>query len=124
MSEQNLLDKTVLETSVSDFSISDEDSGVMASGFDTSIRYRDKRAVIDLQTKDAVFFLKEMLREPVSAEILQGTLTLDFSDDDLQVYSEKIQLKNSHINSFSRLKLQFSAENNIPRNNTLKNMHC
>lgn len=113
MSEQNLLDKIVLETSISDFSISDGDSGVMVSGFDTTIRYRDKRAVIDLQTKDAVFVLKEMLREPVSAEILQGTLTLDYSDDDLQIYSEKIQLKNSHINSFSRLKLQLSAENNV-----------
>ncbi|NOQ87807.1 MAG: hypothetical protein GQ550_02695, partial [Gammaproteobacteria bacterium] len=45
MSEQNLLDKIILETSISDFSISDGDDGNMAAGFDASIRYGNKQAV-------------------------------------------------------------------------------
>jgi uncharacterized protein YhdP len=113
MSEQNLLDKIILETSISDFSISDGDDGNMAAGFDASIRYGNKQAVIDLQTKDAVVGIKEMLREPVSIEILQGALTLDYIDDNWQINTDQLQLKNSHINSFSRLNLQISADNNI-----------
>ncbi|NOQ87397.1 MAG: hypothetical protein GQ550_00585, partial [Gammaproteobacteria bacterium] len=87
--------------------------GNMAAGFDASIRYGNKQAVIDLQTKDAVVGIKEMLREPVSIEILQGALTLDYIDDNWQINTDQLQLKNSHINSFSRLNLQISADNNI-----------
>ena len=113
MSEENLLDKLILETSISDFSMHDSVNGLLLAGFDAAIQYDKKRAIVDMQTKDAEIELSKLLRESISAEILQGELTLDYSDEGWQVNTDKLQLKNSHINTFSRLNLQVPADDNV-----------
>ena len=113
MSEENLLDKLILETSISDFSMHDSVNGLLLAGFDAAIQYDKKRAIVDMQTKDAEIELNKLLRESISAEILQGELTLDYSDEGWQVNTDKLQLKNSHINTFSRLNLQVPADDNV-----------
>ena len=113
MSEENLLDKLILQASISDFSMFDSVNGLKLAGFDASIQYKNNQATVDLQTKDAEVELKKLLREPISAEILQGKIMLDYVDDNWQINTSQLQLKNSHVNSFSRLNLQISAENNI-----------
>jgi uncharacterized protein YhdP len=113
MSKEKLLDSLTVQASIIDFSMLDNVNGIKLSGFDASLRYSKKQAVIELQTKDAEVELKDMLRNPVSAEILQGELTLDYIDDNWGVNTSQLQLKNSHINSFSRLNLQVSADNKI-----------
>ena len=110
MSEQNLRDKLVLSAAVSDFSITDNAHGFMLAGADASISYEKDHAVIDLQTKDAQVEYKELLREPASIGILQGTLNVDHIDDRWQINTEQLQLKNDHINSFARLNVQVSAD--------------
>jgi len=113
MSEQNLLDKLILETSVSDFSMTDAADGLIFKGFDTTIQYNNKHMVVDLQTKDAEVEYKKLLREPITVGILQGEVTLDYIDDNWRIKTDQLQLKNNHINSFSRLNLQVSADNKI-----------
>jgi len=113
MSGQNLFDKLTLETSISDLSMRDSDSGISIAGFDASIQYEKKRVIVDFQTKNAEVEYKALLRKPVSAEILQGEVTLDYIDDSWQIVTSQFQFKNSHINSFSRLNLQISADNNV-----------
>ncbi len=113
ISEQNLLDKLTLETSINNFSMRDNKNGFAFSGFDASIQYNKKQIVIDLQTKGADIELKKVLRRPVSVEILQGMLTLDFNDDALQVTSDQLQIKNAHINAYSRLNLQVLPDRTV-----------
>jgi uncharacterized protein YhdP len=113
LSEQNLLDKLKLETSISDLSLSDSSDGLMLAGLDASIKYEKQHATIDVQTKDAAFDYKSLLREPVSVGVLQGMFTLDHVDDNWQINTDELQLQNDHINSFSRLRLQLSADNNV-----------
>ena len=113
ISEEVLLENLILEASVSDFSMNDKVSGVMLAGFDASIQYNESQAIIDLETRNAHVDMKKLLREPVSAEILQGTLTLSRNDDVWQISTDKLQLKNPHINSYSRLNLQLSPEKKI-----------
>ncbi|VAW50591.1 hypothetical protein MNBD_GAMMA06-1670 [hydrothermal vent metagenome] len=113
MSEKNLLDKLILETSVNDFSMRDDEKGFAFSGFDASFQYNNKQMVVDLQTDNADVEWQKFFRQPVSAEILQGILTFDFNDDTLQVASSQLQLKNAHINSYSRFDLQILSDNTI-----------
>ncbi|MCK4833113.1 MAG: hypothetical protein KAT12_00005, partial [Gammaproteobacteria bacterium] len=113
MSEANLADKLYLETSISNFSMRDEDNGIRLSGIDASVRYDEKQAVVGLQSKDAVVELKGLMRGPVSADILQGELMLQNIDENWQLTTSSLQLKNSHVNTFSRLDMRLSAEDEI-----------
>ncbi len=111
MSEQNLLDKLTVEAVLNDFSIANHADGFKLTGLDGALNYSKPQAVIDLQTKDAVFEYKELFSEPIVVGTLQGKLTLARMDDGWQASTEQLQLKNNHINTFSRFVLNVSAEN-------------
>lgn len=113
ISAQNLLDKLIVEASIIDFSVVDRAGGFKLEGLDAAIHYAKEHAVIDLQTEGAEVEYKELLTEPVAVGILQGQLTLDHIDDSWQLSTEQLQLKNDHINTFSRFDLVISADKNI-----------
>jgi len=113
MSVQNLFDKLKIEFVLSNFSLVDRGGRFKLAGFDASVKYAKNKASIDLQTKDADVEYKSLMIEPISVAILQGRLTLDRIDDGWQINSEQLQLKNNHINTFSRLDLTVSANKNI-----------
>lgn len=111
--EQNLFEKLTFEASVNNFSIVNSSNGLRALGIDAAISYSNKQAVVNLQTKNAELEVKQLFRERLSAEILQGELVLDYVDGSWFLDSQNVQLKNSHINSFSRLKLRVSPDHKI-----------
>ena len=113
MSEQNLFDKLTVEAVLSDFSMANHADGFKLTGFDGALKYSKQHAVIDLQTKDAVVEYKELFLESIVVGILQGQLMLDRIDDDWRVNAGQLQLRNDHINTFSRFDLNVSAENKI-----------
>ena len=101
------------EATINDFSMHDSDNEIKLTGLDAAIQYENNAAIIELQTSNAVIEMNKLLRNPVSAEILQGRLTLQRNADCWLIETGKLQLKNAHINSFSRFKLKLSAEKNI-----------
>ncbi|MCK5662359.1 MAG: hypothetical protein KAI17_02685, partial [Thiotrichaceae bacterium] len=115
LSKQQLLDKLKLHATVIDFSIDYPmaDNKITLTGLDTSVSYENKQAVFDLASKDTVVEATEWLREPLLAETIQGKLLLDYDGINWRLHSDQLQLKNSHINTFSRLDIQLSSADNI-----------
>ena len=110
---ENIFEQLTAEATINDLSMHDSDNELKLAGLDAAIQYENNAAIVELQTSNAVIEMNKLLRNPVSAEILQGRLTLGRSDDDWLISTSKLQLKNAHINSFSRFKLKLSAEKNI-----------
>jgi uncharacterized protein YhdP len=98
---------------INDLSFYDRVNELKLTGLDLAIQYENSSAIIDLQSSDAVVELKKLMRNPISAEILQGRLKLNRSDEGWQIGAKKLQLKNAHINSFSRFTASVSADKNI-----------
>ena len=113
ISDDELMEKLYLDATVKDFSMREDGKGISLAGVDASIRYADKHADLDLVTQDARLEMKKLLREPISVETLQGQITLDYDDSNWHINTDQLQLKNRHINSFSRLDIQFSAMDKI-----------
>ncbi|MBT8133533.1 MAG: hypothetical protein KJO03_03430 [Gammaproteobacteria bacterium] len=110
---ENIYEQVTVEGTINDFSMHDTVNEFKLTGLDASIQYGDDVANVELQTSDAVVELNKLLRYPVQADILQGRLRLERSDDGWLIDSRKLQLKNAHINSFSRFKVKLSADENI-----------
>jgi len=113
ISKQQLLENLNLEASVTDFSMFDSKNNIRLSGFDAFLRYGNKRAEIDVATQDATVYIKGLFREPLFAKTLQGDLIIEYQDDKWQLNTNRLQLKNRHINTFSRLNIQLSSSENI-----------
>ena len=113
MSKQQLLEHLDLDASVIDFSIFDGENNIKLSGIDALLHYGRKQANIDLETQDAVVEMKSLFRRPLFAETLRGNLIVDYQDDIWQLSAEQLQLKNSHINTFSRFNIQLLSAENI-----------
>ncbi len=113
MSKQQLMEHLDLDASVIDFSIFDSERNIKLSGLDALLHYDKKQANIDLETQDAVVEMKSLFREPLFAETLRGNLIVDYQDDKWQLSTNQLQLKNSHINTFSRLNIQLLSAENI-----------
>jgi len=110
---ETIYPQTSAEATINDFSMYDSVNELRLTGLDAAIQYENDVAIIDLQTSDAVVELNKLLRNPVSAEILQGRLTLERNEDCWLIETGKLQLKNAHINSFSRFNVQVSADEDI-----------
>ncbi len=113
MSKQQLMEHLDLDASVIDFSIFDSERNIKLSGLDALLHYDKKQANIDLETQDAVVEMKSLFREPLFAETLRGNLIVDYQDDKWQLSTNQLQLKNSHVNTFSRLNIQLLSAENI-----------
>ena len=115
MSKQQLLNKLKLQATVIDFSAdySMAENKISLAGIDSSLHYENKQAVLDLMSQDAEVEITGLFRQPLLADTIQGQLMLDYDGSNWQLSSNKLQLKNSHIDTISRLDIQLSSENNI-----------
>jgi uncharacterized protein YhdP len=111
--KERWLDNLYLEASVVDFSMHDAVHGINVSGLDASLHYNKKQAVIDVATQHAQIEIKNLFRDPLFAENVQGKLLLHHDENNWQLKTDQLQLKNNHINTFSRLDIQFSSAENI-----------
>ena len=109
----DIFEQVNAEATINDFSMHDNVNELKLKGLDAAVRYENNAAIVELQTSDAVIELNKLLRNPVSAEILQGRLTFRHSEDGWLINTSKLQLKNAHINSFSRFEVKLSADKNI-----------
>jgi uncharacterized protein YhdP len=112
-SKDQLLDKLYLDASIVDFSMHAKADEIAVTGIDASLLYDKHRAEIDMVTHDSEFELKKLFRAPLFFETISGTLTLAYLNDSWKIRSNRLQLKNSHINTFSRLNIEFSSAENI-----------
>ncbi len=115
MSKQQLLNKLKLQATVIDFSIDypAAENKISLAGIDTSLHYENNQAILDLMSKDAEVKMEGLFRGPLFAETVQGKLILDYDGSNWQLKSNQLQVQNSHINTFSRLDIQFSSVDNI-----------
>ncbi|NOQ90178.1 MAG: hypothetical protein GQ549_04460, partial [Gammaproteobacteria bacterium] len=111
MAPEKLYDELYLEATINDFSVHDKDNNIFLSGIDLSLRYDNNKAIIDLATKDAEIELKDLFRQSIFAETIQGEIKLDHFEDGWLLSTEKLQLKNDHINTLSRVELNLSTDN-------------
>ncbi|MDT8283091.1 MAG: DUF3971 domain-containing protein, partial [Gammaproteobacteria bacterium] len=113
MSDKKMLDNLDVQATVVDLSIVDSANDMAFSGVDATVRYKNQHADVDLQSESASVEMKKLFRGPITAGILQGKITLDNTDTGWHIQSDKLQLKNAHINSFSRLALSISNNDEI-----------
>ena len=113
MSMQKLLDSLIVEASLMDFSMSDAKNNISLSGFDGLIQYADKRASIDVSASDTKVEFKNLFRKPLFAELIQGQLSLAYTEDSWHLTSDRLQLKNKHINTFSNMDVQINSAEDI-----------
>lgn len=110
---EQILDNLDLDATIKDFSMRADDRGITLSGFDASVHVAGQRADIDLVTQDAQVVMLKLFRKPLVAETIQGQLTLDYNDNTWHLNTDQLQLKNSHINTFSRLDITLSTGDDI-----------
>lgn len=113
ISKETVLQDLDFKASVVNFSLHDEAHGMSLAGIDAAIEYSDNTATVDVVTDDAEVELKELFREKIIADTVQGKLALQYSDKAWQISSNQLQVKNAHINTFSRFDIQLSPENKI-----------
>lgn len=95
-------EKLKLDASVVDFSIVDKRREIYMSGMDASLHIDEDVAVIDIATENSTVEFPDLFRGALQADIIQGELKLDFRDEVLHMITEKLHLRNSDINTFSR----------------------
>ncbi|MCG6937462.1 MAG: hypothetical protein LJE83_04735 [Gammaproteobacteria bacterium] len=115
MSREQLLDKLYMDATLVDFAIvyPVADKRITLAGIDSSLHYENGQAVLDLMTQDAVINIAGLFRGPLQADIIQGELRLNYDGDNWQLSSNKLQVKNRHIDTYSRLDMQKSSAGNI-----------
>jgi len=111
-STDNILKGLHLEASANDFSMADFND-IKIDGFDASVLIDDEKILIDVVTQDASLEISEIFREPIYATALNGKLLLQQQNGDWLLHTEKLQLTNNHIKTFSRFDLQITPDNNI-----------
>ncbi|RKZ69701.1 MAG: hypothetical protein DRQ44_02710 [Gammaproteobacteria bacterium] len=113
MSEQQLLKHLDLDASIIDFSMFDTENDIRLSGIDASLHYDVEESFIDVKTEDARVEIKKIFRGPLLANTISGKLSLEHDENNWRLSSSQLQLKNSHINTFSRLDVRLSSDDNI-----------
>lgn len=111
--DDELLKTLYLDASVVNFSMQDKATNTKVSGVDASLHYDERRLMIDVQTEDAEVELNNLFRGPLVADVMQGQLVLDYIGSCWQLSTDKLQLKNSQINTFSRFDIRLSEEQGI-----------
>jgi uncharacterized protein YhdP len=113
MSEHELLDKLNLDVSVYDLSMYVPEKEISLQGIDAAINFESGSAAIDVLTQAAEMEWPKLFREPLLADSIQGKVFLAKADDKWQINSNRLQIKNSHINTFSRFDVQISSAKDI-----------
>ena len=113
ITQNELLDKLYLDGSVYNLSMYYPESGMRLRGIDAEINFESGLATVDLSTQAAEFELPKLFREPLLAETVKGKVTLTHTGNQWQINSNRLQMKNDHINSFSRFDVQLSSDKDI-----------
>lgn len=109
-----LLKNLYLDAAVVDFSLHDKSNNIKVSGIDALLHYDERRLSIDVETEGARFELNKLFgRGPLYADVVQGQLMLDYIDSDWRLSTEKLQLKNSQINTFSRFDIRVTDQEGV-----------
>jgi len=108
-----LLDKLYLNASVVDFSMYVPEKEMSLRGIDAAINFENGSGSIDVLTQAAEIVLPKLFREPLYADTLQGNVVLTHGEDKWQLSSNRLQIKNSHVNTFSRFDVHFSSAKDI-----------
>lgn len=111
--EQELMDKLYLDGSLYNFSIYDSENNNRLTGIDASVHFENRSATIDLVTEAAEITMPELFREPLLAETIQGRVALSYEDKKWRLSSSRLQVKNSHINTFSRFDAELTPDEDI-----------
>ena len=113
MSGQALLDKLYLDASVVNFSAYDPERDIRLSGIDAAFTFENSSAAIDVLTQDAELEYPSMFREPIAVATINGQVTLHYDETKWQLSSNRLQVKNSHINSFSRFDVRYVPDGDV-----------
>ena len=113
LSKQPLLDELLLDVSIVDFSMFDKENDIRLSGVDVLLHYDVNDIFIDMATEDAQLEIRKLFRAPLFANTISGKLTLEHDEDNWRLSSSQLQLKNSHINTFSRLDIRLPSEGKV-----------
>ncbi|RKZ55527.1 MAG: hypothetical protein DRQ44_17705, partial [Gammaproteobacteria bacterium] len=112
-SGQKFLDELYLQVSVNDFSLHDKANDIDLSGLDTTLIFENGQAVLDLASHHTKVELPKLFRDPLFVNTLHGKITLADNGVGWRLSGDQLQLKNEHINTFTRLDVQFSTLENI-----------
>ena len=113
LEQQVLLDKTYVDATVIDLGLNLHQKKMAVSGLDAAVHYKNGRLDMTLASENARLEMPEMFVYPIQADILHGELEVVHSDDGWQLTTDSLQLKNSHINSYSRLQLNLLADRTV-----------
>jgi uncharacterized protein YhdP len=111
--DKQLLDGLYLQASVNDFSIYDSENNIYLTGLDTSLLIEDGQVFLGLVSQDTQLRMPAVINKPLLANTLQGDITMTLDDAGWNLSSENVQLKNDHINTYSRLDVQVSTAGDI-----------
>lgn len=110
---ENLMEELYIDATINNFSARDEVNNITVSGLDLSLLYDNDEVVIDLATAGAKFEMNNIFRNPLHADILRGEIRLKHSEAGWSGSTEKLQLKNNHINVLSRFDLKILPDNKL-----------
>ena len=113
ISPDNFLAQVYLDVSVIDLSMSDQTSDIALTGLDAMFHIDEERVVIDVASNDVKVTIAELFREPLFADTIQGQLTVVNDGDSWLLDSQQLQIKNSHVNLYSRLAARITSPGNI-----------
>lgn len=106
-------DKLAFDVTVVDLALHDMTNGIDVFGVDADIRYDKSTATIDVKTEQARIGLARLFAEVISLDLVEGQVEINRINDSWQLNSEKLQIKNKDIDTFSRFDIQVSADTNI-----------
>ncbi len=114
----DFLARLYVDATIYDFSMRDEANAFLVKGIDAVIHHENNVANIAFFTNDAVVGFNKLFRNPLIADVISGDVYLTFSDNEKamgswEIDSERLQIKNKDINTFTRLNLQSVANGPI-----------
>ncbi len=99
------------EASVVDLSVHDTQNEITVSGFDGFVKYENQSATLEVSSSDTSFEFKNLFREVIFADTIQGLLNLQYQDSSWHLNTDRLQFKNAHINTYTRFEVElFSAD--------------
>ena len=113
MSADVLMDKLYLDAAVTDFVIRDDKNNVGISGLDMSLHFDGRQAQLEFNSKDTEIDFTNLFRWPLFAEVIEGKIELTQENERWQLTSNRLQVKNSHINTFTRLDINFTSLDDV-----------
>ncbi|NOR43052.1 MAG: hypothetical protein GQ572_06915 [Gammaproteobacteria bacterium] len=113
MSADVLMNDLYLDATVIDLAIKDSINNVGISGLDMALHFDDRQALLDINSKDTEIDFTELFRWPLFAEVIAGKIELTQENERWQLASNRLQVKNSHINTFTRLDINFTSLDDI-----------